>query len=216
MKRQPPGPRLLPLVAAPAALTLAVTFLRLAGELRGWAPGYFSRLPGGGMSPLGITWLAPLVGFYLGWRLERASLRPPSVARAAGWPLLALGGGWVLAALAGRVLKAGWGGHLTVWAVAAVAVGGVAFLAWPGLGRPLLAYALAARLPVTLLMLIAIYRGWGTHYDVAPPGFPPMPWLKRWLLIGLVPQMTIWVAWTMAVGAVFGALGWLAASRRPR
>ena len=215
-KRGTPGLPLLPLIAAPAALTLAVTLLRLVGELREWAPEYFSRLPGGGLSPLGITWLVPLVGFCFGWRLERASVRPPSVARAAGWPLLALAGGCVLATLAGRVLKTGWNGNLTVWAVAAVAVSAVAFAAWPGLGRPLLAYALAARVPVALVVALAVARKWGTHYDALPPGFPSMSGLKRWLLIGLVPQMTIWVAWTMAVGAVFGALGWLAASRRPR
>ena len=73
----------------PTLLTLAVTLLRFAGELRGWPPEYFSRLPGGGLSPLGITWLAPLVGFYFGWRLERVGVRSPSPAVAFGVLLLA-------------------------------------------------------------------------------------------------------------------------------
>ena len=73
-----PGPPVLRLVLWPALLTLAVTLLRLVGELRGWSPEYFSRLPGGGLSPLGITWLAPLVGLYLGWRLQRARVPAPS------------------------------------------------------------------------------------------------------------------------------------------
>ena len=46
----------------PALLTLGVTLVRLLGERLGWSPFLFSRLPGGGLSPLGITWLAPLVG----------------------------------------------------------------------------------------------------------------------------------------------------------
>jgi len=73
----------------------------------------------------------------------------------------------------------------------------VTFRRWPALGRPLLAYAWAARLPVVLVMALAIWKGWGTHYDVPPPGFPAMPQLKRWLWTGLVPQATMWVAWTM-------------------
>jgi hypothetical protein len=91
-----------------------------------------------------------------------------------------------------------------------------AFAAWPVLGRLLLVYAYAARVPVALVMAVAIWKGWGTHYDVPPPGFPVMPQLQRWLWTGLLPQATIWVAWTTATGAIFGALGWQAASRKPR
>ena len=58
------------LVLWPALLSLAVTLLRLVGELRGWSPEYWSRLPGGGLSPLGIVWLIPVFGFYFGWRLQ--------------------------------------------------------------------------------------------------------------------------------------------------
>jgi hypothetical protein len=192
-----------------------VTVLRLVGELRHWDPVYFNRVAGGGLSPLGITWLVPFVGFYFGWRLQRAGLRPVSMGRAAGWPLLALAAGWIVAAVASRGLKTSWGGHVGVWAVPAVAVAVVAFLAWPALGRPLLAYAGAARIPVALVVAMAVHGAWRTHYDAVPPGFPFMPALRRWVVIGLVPQLTIWVAWTMVVGAVFGALGWLAASRRP-
>ena len=56
----------------------------------------------------------------------------------------------------------------------AVAIVGVAIgiLAWPALGRTLLAYGLAARIPVALLMLVAMLGNWGTHYD-ARPSYPP-------------------------------------------
>lgn len=176
---------------------------------------YFSRIAGGGLSPLGITWLVPFVGFYFGWRLQRAGLSPASMVRAVGWPLVALAAAWVAAPVAERVSRTSWSGNVAIWAVAAVAVAAVAFASWPGLGRPLLAYALAARIPVALVMAMAMYRRWGTHYDAVPAGFPYMLPLRRWLVMGLVPQMTVWIAWTMIVGAVFGALGWLAASRWP-
>jgi hypothetical protein len=114
-----------------------------------------------------------------------------------------------------------WSAWLTLWAVLALIAGLLAFLAWPALGRALLAYALLARVPVAAVMALAMYRNWGTHYDALPPQFPPLPLLQRWLWIGLLPQLTIWVAVTLAAGAPFGALGALASSqlariRRPR
>jgi hypothetical protein len=209
-----PGPGILALILWPALLTLGVTLLRLLGELWGWSPSVFSRVPGGGLSPLGITWLAPIVGFYLGWRLERAGVPSPPAARALGAPAAAFAVGFLLATLAERALRPSWTANFALWAVAAVAVAAAAFAAWPALGRPLLAYAYAARVPVAVVMALAIWRSWGTHYDLPPPGFPLMPRLQRWLWIALLPQTTIWVAWTMATGVVFGALGWRAARRR--
>jgi hypothetical protein len=197
-------------------LTLGVTLLRLVGEVRRWNPEYWSRLPGGGLSLLGISWLAPVVGFYLGWKLQRAGRRPDSLGRAAGWPLGAVALGWYLAALVIKATKSGWDGHFVIWAAVGVGIAAIAFLAWPALGRGLLAYSFAARVPVALVMGLAIWKGLGTHYDVPPPGFPAMPQLKRWLWIGLLPQMTVWIAWTMATGALGGALGWWAASRLSR
>ena len=211
-----PGAPVLTLLLWPTLLTLAVTLLRFAGEWRGWSPEYFSRLPGGGLSPLGITWLAPLVGFTFGWRLERAGVRSPSPATAFGLPAAALVVGPLVAALGGRLLKTSWTSNLALWAVVSVGVAAVAFAAWPALGRVLLAYAYAARIPVVLVMAVAIWKSVGTHYDLPPPDFPALPPLRRWLWISVLPQMTIWVAWTMATGAVGGALGWQAASRRPR
>ena len=87
--------------------------------------------------------------------------------------------------------------------------------AWPALGRTLLAYAFAARVPVVLVMLAAILGNWGTHYDVPPPGLPAMAPLSKWLLIGVLPQMTIWIWFTVVVGSLFGILA-AAVARRGR
>src|SRR3990172_2872512 len=88
-------------------------------------------------------------------------------------------------------------------------------IAWPALGQLLVAYAVAARIPVAVVMLFAILAGWGTHYDAPPPVFPAMLPLRRWLWTGLLPQATIWVAYTVVVGMLFGVLGQVVASRRP-
>lgn len=193
-----------------------MTLVRLVGELRGWSPDYFSRLPGGGLSPLGITWLAPLVGLYFGFRLERAGHEVPGVARALGLPAAALAAGSLLAVAIGRTVQTSWTSNIALWGALAVLVAGLAFVAWPALGRCLLAYAYAARIPVAAVMALAIWKGWGTHYDAPPPGFPAMPPHKRWFWIGLVPQTTIWVAWTLVTGTMAGFLGGWLASWRPR
>jgi len=85
----------------------------------------------------------------------------------------------------------------------------VAFWAWPALGRTLLAYAAAARVPVALVMLVAVFGNWGTHYDVAPPGgeyVNQMAPIVKWFWIGLLPQATIWIMFTVVFGLIFGAL----------
>jgi hypothetical protein len=164
---------------------------------------------------VGISWLAPVFGLYFGYRLAQAGARPDSLGRAAGLPLAALGLIPSLALLASRMdLGAGATGHLAIWAVASAAATAVALVGWPALGRVLLAYAVLARLPVVAVMGAAIRWGWGTHYDALPPGFPPLPPLSRWLWTGVLPQMTIWIAWTVITGALFGVLAWWAVSRR--
>ena len=61
---------------------------------------------------------------------------------------------------------------LSVFVVAFFVGIAIGILAWPALGRTLLASGLAARIPVALLMLVAMLGNWGTHYD-ARPSYPP-------------------------------------------
>jgi len=212
----PPAPAIpvARLVLVPALVTLAVTLVRLFGELRGLSPAWFSRLPGGGLAIVGITWLVPVVGLHFGCRLHALGERPPDPGRALGLPLAALALAPVLAWLASRLhLDPTPTARIGVWAVVSIPAVALVFAAWPALGRVLLAYALAARVPVAALMLVAMYRLWGTHYDAPVPGFPSLPPLRRWLWTGLLPQATIWVAITVGVGAFFGALGERLAAR---
>ena len=204
-----------PLILVPAAITLAVTLLRLAGELQGWSPVLFSREPGGGGSLVGIAWLVPVFGAWFGWRLVRSGDRPGSLKRALGLTVLALA---LMPATGFVAAKLGMSQSLaTLGAFAVVSVVGlaVAVLAWPALGRVLLAYGLAARIPVALVMLAAILGSWGTHYDVLPPGAPEMTGLRKWFVIGLLPQMTIWLWFTSVIGGLFGiGAGAVAARKR--
>ncbi len=206
-------PSVLRLILVPALITLAITALRLTGELLGWSALLANRGPGGPGAIIGIVWLVFVFGAWFGWRLVRAGEVPASVGRVAGYALLAvLVGAGVSAA---GSLAGGPAVQLAAFVVGAVGSVLVAYRGWPALARVLLAYAFAARIPVALVMLAAIYGNWGTHYDVAPPGFDDsMGPLAKWFFIGLVPQLTVWIGFTVSMGSLFGALGAALARRR--
>ena len=118
-------------------------------------------------------WLVPVFGAWLGWKLTRAGSGPRSLGRALGLtvaslavlPLFAF-----LAPRAGVVPERLWRPavplteSVTIVSVfVAFAIVGLAIgiLAWPALGRTLLAYGLAARIPIALLMLVPMPGNWG-------------------------------------------------------
>jgi len=204
------------LIFVPAVITLAVTMLRLVGELQGWSPRLFNREPGGPGALVGIAWLVPVFGAWLGWKLARAGSGPSGIGRATGLTLLGLAvvplAGF-LAATAGVPQQSLT--TLGIFVVAAIVGVAIAMQAWPALGRTLLGYGFAARVPVAVVMLLAMLGNWGTHYDVAPPDFPAMSTLAKWFTIGLVPQLTIWIWYTIVFGGLFGIAAAAIARRQP-
>ncbi len=193
------------LVLAPALITLAITLLRLVGELNEWSPALFSREAGGGAALIGIVWLVPIFGVFFALRLRTAGRGPASRGRAIG---LALAGLAVFAVLMGAALRVVHtiGGRLIMINLAAALAAWVACGGWPALGRTLFVYALAARIPVAIVMLVAMAARWGTHYELGPPGFPEYNLWPKWIFIGLVPQLFLWVGYTVVVGCLFGSL----------
>jgi len=195
------------LITVPALITLAITLLRLVGELMHWSPVLFNRAAGGAGAIVGIAWLVPVFGVYFAVKLAGAGERPSGAGPAIGLPLL----GVLLVPLAALVTnKLGMGRQsiatFGVFIVAAIIGALIALRGWPALGRTLLAYGLAARIPVVIVMLIAMLGNWGTHYDVAPPGFPAMGVIQKWFMIGVLPQMTLWLWFTIALGALCGGI----------
>jgi hypothetical protein len=200
------------LILVPAIVTLAVTLLRLAGELAGGSSVLFNRTAGGAGALIGIVWLVPVFGFWFGRRLVQLGQGPASAGRVAGFAVLAAVAGIGLSIAGARtnrplILSIGF----VAGVIASVLL---AWRGWPALGKVLLAYGLAARIPVALVMLAAIYGNWGTHYDVPPPNFDATlgPFAK-WVAIGLLPQLTVWITFTVSVGSLFGALGAALAGR---
>jgi hypothetical protein len=192
------------LIAVPAIITLAVTILRLVGELLHWSPALFSPKVGGGGSLVGIAWLAPIFGIYFAIKLSHAGAGPGSIGRAIGFSLLAL----VIFVAGGFALRAG-----ESKAVPPLLLLGLAFMAvsafvprtgWPALFKVLLAYAFAARIPVLVVMFFAMKGNWGTHYDVAPDRFASVGLWTKYLELAVLPQMTLWMAFTTILGSLFG------------
>jgi hypothetical protein len=198
-------PRLGRLILVPALITLAVTIVRLVGELMRWSPTFFSREAGGAGAIVGIVWLVPVFGVYFARKLLAAGLGPAGAGRALGRAFLGLL--FVPAAIfVARAMNLRFLAVLPLLAVASLAGAYVASRGWPALGRVLGAYALAARIPVAALMLVAMMANWGTHYELGPPDLPPMGLLTKWIAIGLVPQLTFWVAFTIVIGTIFGSV----------
>jgi hypothetical protein len=76
------------LVLVPALITLAVTLLRLIGELQHWPSVLFSRAEGGGAAIVGISWLPIIFGPYFAVKLIDQGRGPSSFAKTIGFALL--------------------------------------------------------------------------------------------------------------------------------
>ena len=78
---------------------------------------------------------------------------------------------------------------------------------WKNLVKTLFYYGLAARIPVLLIMGLAIFGEWGTHYDAFPPDFPATSAVGKFLLGGVAAQLVVWVGiWTVGVGTLVGVI----------
>ena len=192
-------------LVVPAVVTLGVTLLRLTGELLGWSARLFGDSGGGG-ALVGIVWLVPLFGLFFGWKLATLEYRPARAGRAVGLCLLALA--VVLAvAVVMALMKVTVVTQVLAVSVAGALAGIIGLRAWPELGGVLLFYGLAARVPVVAVYLAAFLGRWGTHYDAIPPGWPAMNVWMNFVLLGLVPQLTLWLGYTIVVGTLFGIVG---------
>jgi hypothetical protein len=193
------------LVFAPAIITLAVTLLRLAGELNLWSETFFTRSMGASL--VGIAWLAPVAGIYFAHRLVKSGTGPTSFMSSVGYSLL---GVIVLlvCAFAPGILKIHHGFYdrlIYGWSFFVVAAL-VARRGWPQLFKALLLYGCAARIPVAIIMFLAYRGNWGTHYDAVPPDMPAMGLIAKYLWLGFFPQLTLWVAYTVLAGMLFGTI----------
>lgn len=193
------------LILVPSIISLAVTLIRLIGELQGWPSSLFNREPGGAGSIIGITWLAPIFGVYFALKLYGGGRGPEDRGRAIRLSVFGLAlvfGGFVL-----LFPKFSFPGKEALGLLLIVAAVAFQYVAWPSLFKTLLAYGYAARIPVAILMFFAIRGNWGTHYDLVRPDFPISDsFWPRYFQIAFFPQMVLWIAFTIITGSIFGSI----------
>jgi hypothetical protein len=193
------------LITIPALITLVVTVLRLVGEIEQWPKPWFNAAAGGGGAIIGISWLPIIFGPYFALKLAGAGDGPSSTGKAIGYAL----GGLVILILGGALVGA-TSRHMSILTLVGFLLMLVAAfipgMGWRSLGNALLAYAFAARIPVLIVMFLAIRGNWGTHYDASPPMLSHLSFAAKFLYTAILPQMTLWIGWTVVLGAIIGVI----------
>ena len=198
------------LIVIPAVITLVLIILRLIGELQHWPKPWVSSAAGGGGAIIGVFWLPLIFGPYFAWKLAAAGDGPASAGKAIGMSALGL----VVLLAGGVAFGIGLSKHMVPLIVLgfllALASALVPRLGWRSFGNALLAYAFAARIPVLVVMFIAMSanggQGWGTHYDVAGPGFVVTSFAQKFIDLAFFPQMSLWIGWTAVIAGLFGTI----------
>jgi len=191
------------LILVPSIITIAVTLLRLVGELKRWNENLFRRSPGGAGALVGITWLAIIFAIYIALRLRKTGQVFESKGKSIGLGALAL-----VLFVAGTFLTVNPGEKLRLSAGFLVVVAAlyVMRLAWPAYWNAMMAYALAARIPVIIIMYLAMQGNWGTHYDAAPPSGVYQSLTAKFLALGLIPQVFFWIPFTVILCGLLGTI----------
>ncbi len=194
------------MIMVPSLITLVVTIIRLTGELRGWNERFFGRSAGGGGAIVGIVWLAFVFAIYFAVKLQNSGHSPASAGKAIGLNVLALAvfvGGEFL------VLRGAQSTSAPVMLGGIIVVIGSLFvmrIGWPAYWNVLVAYALAARIPVVVIMFMALQGNWGTHYDAVGPEFKTADFMTKFMQGAVVPQLTFWIAFTVIFCGLFGMI----------
>lgn len=204
------------LILIPSVITLAITLLRLIGELQHWPSSLFNPKPGGGGAIIGISWLPLVFGVYFASKLYDAGQGPQDHGRAIRLSIVGL-----VLFLGGSIVAINPSIHLpgkeAIGLLLLLLAIGLQYAGWPKLFKVLLAYGYAARIPVLIVMFFAISGNWGTHYDVVPPGFSPdTPFWSKFFQIAFLPQMILWIAYTLVVGMICGSIAVAIKRRRAR
>ncbi len=189
-------------IAVPALISIAVTSLRLVGELLHW-PNPLVNSDVCGKAILGVVWLVPIFGTYFGVKLFHAGDAPQRFARPVVLAISALAlkptGTFVMESH-GMTYAPRLSMNFIVTLIGLV----LSAMAWPTLSKALLVYGYLSRIPVGIVQYLAMRGRWGTHYDALDPGFPFIGFWPTFLRVSFVPNIFFMEAYTVIVGVVVG------------
>lgn len=189
------------LIKMPAIITLIITVARFIAEMQ-HAPAWLaSTAPGGGGALLGISWLIPVFAIYFAVKLKAGGEGPDSAGKS--WGIWAASLAVMLLSVVPALLIKSIAGLVLTMVILAAATW-VGTLGWKQLATTLLAYTLAARIPVIVAMAIATFGNMQSHYNGYPPPLDTVSPMAQFLLGGLLTQLTAWPAFTLVVGGLCG------------
>ena len=190
-------------IGVSAGVALLITLVRFLGEYQGWYPAVFHTESGGGLSPLGITWLVPLFGFWFGRKLAHNGYRPGAPGRAVLLHVVGIAALVAVFAVAFRVVET-WTTRGIVVNAGAVACSLFALAAWGRAYFVNLTAGILARIPVIVVQFVAIQRGLDMHFAKGPPGSPE----QDALFLLTLAQVGMWpFGFCTLVGGLFSVLG---------
>ena len=193
-------------ILIPCIISLAITILRLVGELQHWPSLLFNTSAGGGFALVGISWLPIIFGPYFALKLAGAGEGPASNGKAIGLSLAGLAVMVLGGVAVGLGVSKGIGAVAILGFLITLSAAFIPRATWPALGNALLAYAFAARIPVLIVMFIAMQAGWTTHYSAIDPRLAQAPFWQQFVEEALLPQMFLWIGYTVVVGSLFGTI----------
>jgi hypothetical protein len=195
-------PSIARLIAVPAVISIAVTVLRLVGELLHW-PKPLVNSDVCGKAILGVIWLVPIFGIYFAVSLFHAGDTPQRFGR----PLLLAISGLALKLAGTFVMESRamtYAPRLSMNFIVTVIGVVLSAIAWPTLAKVLLAYGYLSRIPVAIVQYLAMRGRWGTHYDALDPGFPAIGFWPTFLRVSVVPNIFFMETYTEIVGTLVG------------
>jgi hypothetical protein len=211
------------LILIPSIITLAITILRVVGERQHWSPIFFNPSAGGPGAIVGIAWLPIIFGIYFAVKLRHAGDPTAGPGKA------------ILMAFLGIVIVAGCGvgahfilptsqtAQFLVILIGLIIAALLQAFAWRGLFTTSLAYGFAARIPVLIVMFLALKGHWGTHYDAIPPPqpgqpdiFSGMPFMQQFIYLAVLPQIFLWIPYTIILEGLFGGIAGFFAKPKER
>jgi hypothetical protein len=193
------------LILWPALITFAITILRLEGELHRWGSLWFYTSSGGNGAVVGISWLPFFFGPYFALKLANAGEGPMSYRKAFGSTIGALAV-MILGGILVGVTESNPGVLTLAGFVIMLAGAFVPLIGWRSLAGTLLGYAFAARIPVLVIMYLALSGNWGTHYDAVPSRYQDIALWKKFFDVAFLPQMCLWISYTVIIGSLFGEI----------
>ena len=191
------------MILVPGLITLAVTILRLVGELNRWSETFFRRSAGGAFAVVGIVWLAFVFAIFFALRLPAKGVALEKPGKALGLTVVA-----IVLCVAGTFVMFGAGPVRLIGGILILIAAFVVMrFAWPTYWNVMMAYAVAARIPVLIVMFFAIRGNWGTHYDAVEPATASYPgFASKFWELALEPQLFFWIPFTVVICGLFGII----------